>query len=54
MRGKLLSAQPPSSARDVRRIEGGIMDIDLLTAMLQLHLTPKPSLNCAAVMRHWI
>ena len=37
MREKLLSAQPPSSPRDVRRIKGGIMDIDLLTAMLQLH-----------------
>ncbi len=41
MRQKLLSAQPASSARDVRRIEGGIMDIDLLTAMLQLHPDAK-------------
>ena len=39
MRGKLLSAQPAASPRDLRRIEGGIMDIDLLTAMLQL--SPK-------------
>ena len=41
MRQKLLAAQPASSARDIRRIEGGIMDIDLLTAMLQLHPKAK-------------
>ena len=41
MREKLLTAQPAASPRDIRRIEGGIMDIDLLTAMMQLHPDAK-------------
>ena len=46
MREKLLEAQPAASPRDIRRIEGGIMDIDLLTAMLQLRPEAK------AIHRH--
>lgn len=36
MRQRLLASQPAKSFRDLRRIEGGIMDIDLWMAMMQL------------------
>ncbi len=37
MRSRLQKAHPPRSGHDLRHLEGGIMDIDLLMAMRQLH-----------------
>jgi len=37
MRTRLQKAHPPRSGHDLRHLDGGIMDIDLLMAMRQLH-----------------